>query len=270
MLTAYYTLTTLRGRIATDRPDLVYVNLDDKEMASEDALRMQHRAFRKAKIGQGTCVFVSFAYASGRFKKRNIPRLVVYDRFGGVNFVDTTRPYRRTEVVSRTTPRKIAVPVAVAPAPRTEPPPPPVELTSIVSSVPPLPSATASPLTHTKMVPRRRSIMTCPRCRVQHRVDHRKRHLGRCPVLRGTARVGPQKQQVKAREKRSIGLLSPANRSGRDRARGHHARRQQLRSLTLLVPKDLEHLTRPQPKRGSAPPGYPYQQAEYWMAGSLS
>ncbi len=100
MLTAYYTLKPLYGRIAVDDPSLIFVSRGDRLLPAKLVFSNQHEAFRKANIRQGACIFVSFAHRSGRFKTRNEPRLVLYDSLDDVQFVDTTRPYPRSDCAS--------------------------------------------------------------------------------------------------------------------------------------------------------------------------
>jgi hypothetical protein len=76
MLTAYYTLKPLYGRIAVDDPSLIFVSRGDRLLPAKLVFSNQHEAFRKANIRQGACIFVSFAHRSSRFKTRNEPRLV--------------------------------------------------------------------------------------------------------------------------------------------------------------------------------------------------
>src|SRR5206468_11895637 len=63
--------------------------------SSDLAAALQYQSFVEANIGNGACVFVSYAYSRGRFKARNIPRLVRYEEWAGVRFVDTDRKSTR-------------------------------------------------------------------------------------------------------------------------------------------------------------------------------
>lgn len=141
-------------------------------MSARRAAEAQRKAFERAGVEHGACVFVSFAYANGRFRQRNVPRLVVYEEWAGVNFVDTSRPYSSTTAAEL-------------------PPSTPTRSTSALPRRPSKqrPASFADAAKHLVDGPpgSERSpdaMMTCPHCGAKHRVRREKRHLNRCPKAR--------------------------------------------------------------------------------------